>query len=85
MLACLVILRFDLAWTYLEGWWFNLRHLNRTLASRRIVQSSRKVSDKMVSLHFYRGSAKLRAALGKARHRLKAWQRHRKMSKKSLV
>jgi len=60
-MACfLTILRPDLTWSYVQGWWFNLIHLRRTLRQRQWVQSRRLVPDREIFKKMYPGSAKLR-------------------------
>lgn len=63
IIVFLILLRPKIAWSYVEGWWFNLRHLKRTLRKRGWIQRSRIVGDREVMKKMYIG-------LGKAHHLL---------------
>lgn len=69
MLLFLALGRTQVAWTYPRGWIFNLRHLRRTLASRRGVQRRRVVSDKELRRRMYPGTAKLAHLASKVKRR----------------
>lgn len=60
ILFFIVILKPNIAWSYLLGWWFNLWHLKGTLEKRKWVQERRTCSDfQLVKGRFYLGFAKL--------------------------
>jgi GT2 family glycosyltransferase len=59
----LVTLNPKIAYSYLEGWWFNIKHLSRTLKKRQWVQKHRKVNDIEILKKMYLGPAKLRMLL----------------------
>lgn len=48
-----------IAFTYLRGWSFNIRHLKKILQQRKKVQSERLVRDAQILRNFYKGPAKL--------------------------
>lgn len=47
-----------IAWSYVEGWLFNLRYLKRTLRKRRWVQENRLVGDREIMKKMYLGFGK---------------------------
>lgn len=51
--------KFDIAYSYIEGWIFNIKHLKRTLQKRKWVQIHRKISDWEILKTMYWGPAKL--------------------------
>lgn len=59
ILFFLLILKPKIAYSYLEGWWFNFKYLPRTLRKRKWVQKHRKISDLQVMRKMYIGSGKL--------------------------
>jgi GT2 family glycosyltransferase len=67
MLFFLILRKPKISLSYLQGLWFNIIHLPRTLNSRKLVQSERKTSDWYVMSHMYRG-------FGKADHLLKFYK-----------
>lgn len=64
ILAFLIFLKPRIAWSYIEGWWFNLRNLKRTLKKRRRIQQNRIVGDWEIMKKMYFG-------FGKAYHLLR--------------
>lgn len=55
-----IMLKPGLAWTYFQGWWFNVRHLRRTLRKRRWVQANRIKSDYEIMKGMYKGIGEIR-------------------------
>lgn len=60
MIFFLLILKPKISLSYLQGWYFNLKFLKRTLSERKWVQSHRKISDFEVMKKMYIGSAKIK-------------------------
>jgi GT2 family glycosyltransferase len=54
----------NISLSYLQGLWFNIIHLPRTLKKRKLVQSNRIMSDLYIFSKMYKG-------IGKAQHLLK--------------
>jgi GT2 family glycosyltransferase len=67
MIFFLILGKPKISLSYLQGLWFNVIHLPRTLNSRKLVQSERKTSDLYVMSNMYRG-------FGKADHLLKFYK-----------
>jgi GT2 family glycosyltransferase len=67
MVFFLILRKPKISLSYLQGLWFNIIHLPRTLNSRKLVQSERNTSDSYVMSHMYRG-------FGKADHLLKFYK-----------
>lgn len=59
ILYFLITLKPKVAYSYIEGWIFNLRRLNKTLKQRRWIQKRRVVSDIDILKKMYIGSGKL--------------------------
>jgi GT2 family glycosyltransferase len=59
----LIIRRPKISLSYIQGWYFNLKFLRRTLAQRRWVQANRKISDLDIMKKMYIGSAKIKHLL----------------------
>jgi GT2 family glycosyltransferase len=59
MIFFLVIFKPKISLSYLQGWWFNIKMLPKTLSKRSHIQAMRKVSDKQIMSHMYPLSAKL--------------------------
>lgn len=59
----LFILKPKIAFSYLQGWWFNIKHLPRTLKKRRWIQKRRKISDREIFKKMFIGPAKLKMLL----------------------
>ena len=57
--------KFKIAYTYLEGIAYNLKYLSRTLKKRGEVQKKRKVSDTVILKKMYFGYGKLRHVIQK--------------------
>lgn len=55
----LVLLRPKIAFTYVLGWTFNIRNINKIIKNRKIIQKNRLVSDIFIFKKMYFGSAKL--------------------------
>lgn len=62
----LLIFRPQIAYTYIEGWLFNIKNFKKTLAKRKWVQQHRKVGDFEIMKKMYLGPAKLRMLLNYA-------------------
>lgn len=60
ILFFVLILKFDISYSYIEGWWFNLKYLPRILKKREWIQARRKVNDWEIIKKMYWGPAKLR-------------------------
>jgi GT2 family glycosyltransferase len=67
MVFFLILRKPKISLSYLQGLWFNVIHLPRTLKGRKLVQSERKTTDLYVMSHMYRG-------FGKADHLLKFYK-----------
>ncbi|TXI33635.1 MAG: glycosyltransferase [Niabella sp.] len=63
ILFFLITLKPKIAYSYLLGWTFNLKHLKRTLNKRRKIQRRRQVGDFEVYKKMYIGPSKLRTLL----------------------
>lgn len=59
MIVLTIFLKFDLAYSYVQGWIFNLRNLQKTLKKRHWIQSNRTVSDSYILKNMYFGLAKI--------------------------
>lgn len=59
MLFFLLILRFNIAESYFQGWYFNLKNLNKIIKKRKWIQKNRKINDLEVLKRMYMGPAKL--------------------------
>lgn len=59
----LVILRPHIAFSYIEGWWFNIKSLQYILRKRKWIQERRKISDLEIVKKMYLGPAKLKMLL----------------------
>lgn len=55
-----ILLKPGIAWTYVRGWWFNVRHLRRTLGKRHWVQANRIRSDLEITREMYKGIGEIR-------------------------
>jgi GT2 family glycosyltransferase len=63
MIFFLVILKPEISLSYLQGWYFNIKYLRRTLAERKWVQNNRRINDLEVMKKMYIGSAKFKHLL----------------------
>jgi hypothetical protein len=63
MIFFLVILKPKISLSYLQGWYFNIKYLRRTLAERKWVQNNRRINDLEVMKKMYIGSAKFKHLL----------------------
>lgn len=54
-----LILKFDIAYSYIQGWVFNVRNIKKILKKRRWIQKRRIVSDLEIMKKMYWGPAKL--------------------------
>lgn len=61
----LLLGKFKIAYTYLEGFIYNIKYINRTLKKRREIQKLRKVSDSLLLKKMYFGYGKLRHVIQK--------------------
>lgn len=60
-IACFcLILKPEIAWTYVQSWRFNIRYFERTLSERRWVQANRIVSDLEIMREMYKGMSEIR-------------------------
>ena len=59
MLVFLLILRPTIAYTYIQGLFYNIKMLPKTLEKRKNIQKTRKISDKSIFQLMYIGSGKL--------------------------
>jgi len=55
----LIILKPRIAYSYIKGWVFNVKHIPNTFKKRRWIQKNRKVSDFEIIKKMYFGSGKL--------------------------
>jgi GT2 family glycosyltransferase len=60
----ILFLKPKIAFTYIEGWIFNIRKLSRTLKKREWIQRHRVVSDIEIIKLMYAGSGKLKHLIG---------------------
>jgi GT2 family glycosyltransferase len=58
MIFFLIVLKPKISLSYLQGWYFNIRYLNRTLGTRSWVQSNRKINDWKLMKNMYIGFGK---------------------------
>lgn len=58
ILIFLVLLKPKIAGSYIEGWWFNIINIRRTMAKRKNIQKNRKVNDSAIVKRMYLGSGK---------------------------
>lgn len=63
MLFFVIILKFDIAISYIQGWAFNIKNLKKIMEKRKWIQKRRKVSDIEILKKMYLGPAKLRMLL----------------------
>jgi GT2 family glycosyltransferase len=54
----ILIFQPKIAFSYIQGWYFNIIHLPRTLQERKWVQKNRKISDAVIMNVMYKGFAK---------------------------
>lgn len=59
----LIILKPQISLSYLQGWYFNIKFLKRTLSQRKWVQNNRKISDLKIMQKMFTGSAKFKHLL----------------------
>jgi GT2 family glycosyltransferase len=59
IIVLIFILKPKIAWSYIEGWWFNVRHLKQTLIKRKFIQKARLVSDWEIIKGMYFGFGKI--------------------------
>ena len=55
--------RFRIAFSYIEGWIFNIKNINRILEKRKWVQKNRVINDREMFKNLYFGSAKFFALI----------------------
>lgn len=55
----LLILKPKIAFSYVEGWYFNVKNLKKTIGKRKWIQDNRKVSDWVIMKKMYFGFGKL--------------------------
>ncbi len=56
----IIILKFDIAYSYIGGWIFNIKNIKRTLKKRKWIQQRRVVSEWEIIKKMYWGPAKLK-------------------------
>ena len=56
----LIILKPKIAFSYVEGWIYNIKILNKTLKKRKIIQQSRLITDKEIFKNMYKGLGKFK-------------------------
>jgi GT2 family glycosyltransferase len=59
----LIILKPKISLSYLQGFYFNIKYLKRTLTQRKWVQKNRKINDLEIMQKMYTGSAKFKHLL----------------------
>ena len=60
ILFFILILKFDIAYSYIEGWLFNIKNLKKILKKRAWIQKRRVISDWEIIKKMYWGSAKFK-------------------------
>lgn len=60
ILFFVLILKFDIAYSYIEGWTFNIRNIRKILKKRAWIQKRRVISDWEILKKMYWGPAKLK-------------------------
>ena len=58
MMAFFIFLKPKIAWSYIEGGWFNIKYLPRTLEKRKKIQKGRLVGDDYILKRMYKGFGK---------------------------
>ena len=61
ILFFMLVLKPKIALSYIQGWWFNIKHLKKILEKRKWIQENRLVSDYEIMKKMYIG-------FGKSRH-----------------
>ena len=56
----LVLLKPRISLSYVQGWWYNIAHIKRTIEKRRWVQKQRMIKDEEIRKKMYHGLGKLR-------------------------
>lgn len=59
ILAFLILLKPRIAWSYIEGWAFNLKNIKPLMAKRRWIQHNREITDRMILKKMFIGPGKL--------------------------
>lgn len=59
IIFCLVILRPQLAYSYIQGWWFNVKNYKKIKKKRDWIQKRRVINDLEILKRMYLGPAKL--------------------------
>lgn len=55
-----LLLKFDIVYSYFQGWWFNIINFPKIMKKRQWIQKRRKVSDFEIMKKMYWGPAKLK-------------------------
>lgn len=69
ILAFLIFFKPKIAWSYIEGWWFNIRHFQEILKKRKWIQKNRKIGDYEIMKKMYCGFGKVYHLLGFVRNK----------------
>lgn len=59
ILAFLIFLKPKIAWSYVEGWWFNIKHFQNIMRKRKLIQDNRMIGDWEIMKKMYFGFGKL--------------------------
>lgn len=59
ILFLILLFKFKIAFSYVQGWWFNIKHIKRTLEKRQKIQAVRKVDDTVIMKKMYFGPGKM--------------------------
>jgi len=59
----LLILKPKIAFSYIEGWWFNIKNFDKIIEKRKWVQNNRKIPDSEIFKKMYFGSGKVKTLL----------------------
>ncbi len=63
ILYFLILFRFDIATSYVQGWVFNIKNFKKIMKKRKWIQERRKISDLEIVKKMYLGPAKLKMLL----------------------
>lgn len=59
IIAFAIFWKFNISYSYIQSWVFNIKTLSKTLKKRKTIQKNRVVSDKEVMKYMYKGFGKL--------------------------
>lgn len=60
ILFFILILKFDIAYSYIQGWIFNIKNIKKIIKRRKWIQKRRRINDWEIIKKMYWGPAKLR-------------------------